>query len=75
MCCPQVEFLENWVGRSECVVIFFFSKFPKAQNLGAFSTIFIKKKKKKMNKIGCYPDNNFFNSRLGSFAIFFSWPE
>ena len=44
MCCPQVEFLENWVGRLECVVIFF-SKFPKVQNLGAFSTIVIKKKK------------------------------
>ena len=68
--CPQVEFLNIWVGLSENNFFnhLFFLKHPKVQHLGAFSTFFLKKKKKvkkkkktpNLTKIVCIPGPNLF---------------
>ena len=64
LCCPQVEFLNIWVG---WIFFFFWFSFLKStqtyrQNLGAFSPFFSKKKMKKKKK-----KNHLIWQRLGAF--------
>ena len=58
LCCPQVEFLHIWVGRSENILFDFFEKAPRSTKFGCIFCFFSQKSEKTCNftKIWCILD-------------------